>query len=165
MQTLRLVTLLAATVSMGLMAGVFGIYANAVMPGLRRVDDATFVRAFAALDRAIVNPRFLVVGFLGAPLLTGLALVAHLADDARPPVPWLMAALALYLAVFAVTVAVNVPRNNALKAADPATADVAGVRAAFNERLWARWNVVRAVLTTTAFALLAYALVKAGGLI
>ena len=38
--------LIAATLTTGLMAGVFGIYSNAIMPGLRRTDDRTFVAAF-----------------------------------------------------------------------------------------------------------------------
>ena len=40
---LREAVLLAATMTMGLMAGVFGIYSNAIMPGLRRTDNRTFV--------------------------------------------------------------------------------------------------------------------------
>ena len=49
--------LIAATLTMGLMAGVFGIYSNAIMPGLRRTDDRTFVAAFQSIDRAIINPH------------------------------------------------------------------------------------------------------------
>lgn len=41
------------------MAGVFAIYANAVMPGLRRSDDRTFVGAFQSSDTVIINPLFL----------------------------------------------------------------------------------------------------------
>ncbi|WP_344081681.1 DUF1772 domain-containing protein [Luedemannella helvata] len=164
MEILRLVVFLAATVTTGMMAGIFFAYSNSIMPGLRRVDDDTFVRTFAALDRAILNPLFLVGGFLGAPVLTGLAIVLHVVDDARSPVPWMAAALVLYLVTFVITVAVNVPRNDALKAADPATAGVAAIRAAFDERRWARWNLARTVLTTAAFALLAYGLVRTGGL-
>ena len=48
---LREAILIAATMTMGLMAGVFGIYSNAIMPGLRRADDRTFVAAFQSIDR------------------------------------------------------------------------------------------------------------------
>jgi uncharacterized membrane protein len=41
----REVVLIAATKTMELMAGVFGIYGNAIMRGLRRTDDPTFVAA------------------------------------------------------------------------------------------------------------------------
>jgi uncharacterized membrane protein len=56
---LREVVLIAATMTVGLMAGIFGIYSNAIMPGLRRTDDRTFVAAFQAIDRAIINPVFM----------------------------------------------------------------------------------------------------------
>ena len=72
MDVLRLVSLLLATISMGLVAGVFGLYAHTVMPGLAKTDDKTFVGAFQALDRAIVNPLFLGLGFVGALLFTAL---------------------------------------------------------------------------------------------
>jgi uncharacterized membrane protein len=50
---LREVILIAATMTMGLMAGVFGLYSNSIMPGLRRPDDRTFVAAFQAIDRRL----------------------------------------------------------------------------------------------------------------
>ncbi|GAA1839104.1 DUF1772 domain-containing protein [Luedemannella flava] len=161
MGTLRVVVLIAATVDMGLMAGVFVIYANAIMPGLRRVDDATFVRVFAALDRAILNPLFLAGGFLGALALAGLSAGLHLTADTRPVLPWLVAAFVLYLGAVVVTIAVNVPLNDGLKAAGP-DADPEAVRAAFDETRWSRWNLARAVLTSAAFALLTWALVEYG---
>jgi uncharacterized membrane protein len=65
-ETFRAVTLMAATLSMGLVAGVFGLYWHTIMPGLARTDDRTFVGAFQALDRAIINPWFMAGGFLGA---------------------------------------------------------------------------------------------------
>ena len=58
-------TLLAATVTTGLMAGVFGLYAHTIMRGLGTTDDRTFVGAFQAIDRAIINPLFMLT-FFGA---------------------------------------------------------------------------------------------------
>jgi uncharacterized membrane protein len=62
----------AAVLTMGLMAGVFGLYAHTIMPGLRHTDDRTFVGAFQSTDRAIINPWFMAT-FFGALILTGLA--------------------------------------------------------------------------------------------
>jgi uncharacterized membrane protein len=39
MNGLRIASLMAATMLTGLVAGVFGIYANALMPGLAKTDD------------------------------------------------------------------------------------------------------------------------------
>jgi uncharacterized membrane protein len=36
-------TLLVATLTMGLMAGVFGVYAHTIMRGLANTDNRTFV--------------------------------------------------------------------------------------------------------------------------
>lgn len=60
MELLRTAALVLATLTVGLMAGVFAIYANALMPGLRRTDDRTFVGAFQSIDKAIINPVFLM---------------------------------------------------------------------------------------------------------
>jgi uncharacterized membrane protein len=66
MEHLRTASLIVSTVVMGLAAGVFGIWANAIMPGLRNTDDdRTFVGAFQAMDDAITNPLFMSV-FVGA---------------------------------------------------------------------------------------------------
>jgi uncharacterized membrane protein len=56
-EILREAVLIAATLTTGLMAGVFGIYSNAIMPGLRRTDDRTFVAAFQSVDRATISVR------------------------------------------------------------------------------------------------------------
>ena len=156
--------LLAATVAMGLIAGVFGLYANAIMPGLRRADDRTFVGAFQSIDRAIINPLFMVA-FFGPLLLTALAGALVLGEDEVGSVlPWIVVAFVLYLASFVATIAVNVPLNDGIKAAgDPDhVADLAAVRGRFNERKWARWNVFRTVASTVAFGCLAWALVEYG---
>ena len=149
--------LVAATVSSGLLAGVFLLYAHTVMPALARADDATFVRTFALLDRQIVNPLFLLSSFLGAPALTAAALVALWDSDACP---WIAAALGLHLVMVAITAAANLPRNDGVKAADDAAGDPAAARASFDERGWVRWNLVRVVASTLALTALAIALLE-----
>ncbi|NIK61111.1 DUF1772 domain-containing protein [Kribbella shirazensis] len=160
MNGLRVASLLAATMTTGLVAGVYAIYANAFMPGLAQTDDKTFVAAFQAVDRAILNPLFLGLGFVGALLFTLLAGLFSLKENA---LPWIAVAFVLYLVTMILTVAVNVPLNDALKAAgDPATIDVAAARAAFDESRWRAFNLVRAVLATISFGFLGWALYLTG---
>ncbi len=161
MTTIRTLVLVVATVTTGLTAGVFGLYAHTVMPGLRGTDDRTFVAAFQAIDRAIINPWFMIAGFGGAAVSAAVAVFVHLG---RAPLPFAAAALALYLVAVVVTVAVHVPLNDAIKAAgDPdRIVDLAVVRQQFDEARWAAWNLVRVVTTTAAFACLAWALVVHG---
>lgn len=152
-----LAVLVVATVTSGVLAGAFLLYAHAVMPALARFDDAAFVRTFASLDRAIVNPVFMLTGFLGAPVATAVA--ALLTDgDART---WVLVALAAHVLMVVVTGTVNVPRNDALKAADAAGEDPRTARAAFDEARWVRWNLLRVLLSSGATAALAWALVLA----
>src|SRR5262245_2210663 len=162
MELLRSVTLVAATVSLGLMAGVFGLYAHAIMPGLRKTDDRTFVGAFQSIDRAIINPLFMST-FFAALLVTGLAAALHVGEGGSV-LPWIIAAVVLYLATFAITIGIHVPLNNAIKAAGTPTnmTDLATVRQRFNEAKWASWNIARAVMSTAAFACLVWALVLHG---
>ena len=163
METTRAAALIIATLTVGLFAGVFAIYANAIMPGLGRTDDRTFVGAFQSIDTAIINPLFLMT-FLGALVFTGLAAALHLGEDFRTLLPWIVVALVLYLAVVVITLRVNVPLNDGIKAAGAPDriADLARVREQFNEASWVRWNLIRALATTAAFGCLAWALVLLG---
>jgi uncharacterized membrane protein len=156
MELLRTAALVAATLTMGLITGAFYLYAVAIMPGLARTGDRTFVGAFQAIDRAIINPLFML-SFVGALIFTGLAALLHLTEDA---LPLLLVAFALYLVVFVATIRVNVPLNDGIKAAgDPdEIEDLAGVRQRFNEAKWVRWNTFRTVLSLLAFGLLAIVL-------
>ena len=160
MTLIRTATLIGATLTMGFIAGAFVLYAHTIMPGLRKTDDRTFVAAFQATDRAIINRWFMITAFGGALVLT---LAAGIANRGTPALPWILAAFGLYLVAVIVTMAVNVPLNDVIKAAgDPAHIDVAQVRARFDEARWAAWNLVRVLTSVPAFGLLAWALVLCG---
>ncbi|MGV9925193.1 anthrone oxygenase family protein [Nocardia rhamnosiphila] len=163
MDGLRTVVLIAATVATGLMAGVFGIYAVAIMPGLRTTDDRTFIGAYQAIDRAIINPLFLAT-FLGALILSIAAALLNFGGGSRSVLFWAAAAAVLYLVAVVITFAVHLPLNDALKAAGaPADlADPTAVREAFAESRWGAWNIVRTVTSTAAFGSLSWALVLWG---
>src|SRR2546423_8510152 len=160
MTLLRISTVMGATLTMGLVAGAFALYAHNIRPGLRKTDDRTFVAAFQQLDRAIINPWFMITAFGGALVLTVAAAVAN---RGTPALPWIAIAGGLYLVAVIVTMAVNVPLNAPIKpAGDPARIDVAQVRAQFGEARWAAWNLVRVATSVPAFGLLSWALVLAG---
>jgi uncharacterized membrane protein len=144
--------LVAAVITNGLMAGLFAAYSYAVMPGLGRAGDRTFVEAMQQTNAAILNGWFGVC-FGGAVVFAAAAVLLHLG---RPGLPWIVAGLVLYVGVLVVTFRVNVPLNDALAAASES--DPAAARARF-EGAWVRWNVVRAVLSTGAFGCLTWALV------
>jgi uncharacterized membrane protein len=156
----RAVSIVSAAMTMGLAAGVFALYAHTIMPGLHKTDDRTFVGAFQSIDRAIVNPWFMSTAFVGALFFTTAAAISH---RGTPAMRWVIAALALYLIAVVITIAVNVPLNDAIKAAgDPARIDAAEVRAKFDETRWAAWNLIRVATTTAASGLLTWAIVLYG---
>ena len=154
--------LAAATLTTGLMAGLYYAYAYSVMLGLSRTADRTFVSAMQQINVAILNPWFFIC-FFGALVFTVLAAVLHLRGDGRGVLPWIAAALVLYVATLVITIGFNVPLNDELAAAgDPdRTADLAEVRERF-EAAWVRWNIARAVASSAAFGCLIWALVLHG---
>jgi uncharacterized membrane protein len=154
--------LVAATVAMGLMAGLFTAFAYAIMPALSRGDDRTFVGAMQSINVAILNGWFFL-GFVGALVLPAVAAVLHLGRGSRAALPWILAGFLLYVVVLAVTFGFNIPLNDRLAAAGAPDRipDLAAVREQF-EAAWIRWNVVRALASTAALGCLAWALVVSG---
>ncbi|QUQ62359.1 integral membrane protein [Kutzneria sp. CA-103260] len=142
--------LVLATVATGLGAGLFYAFSCAVMPGLRRSDDATRVQAMQRINEAIQNPVF-ALSFAGAPLLTAVALVADAVAGDWPRVLGEALGLILLGSALVITFRINIPLNLALDRADPA--DPAAAWRAF-ERRWVRWNNVRTLATTAGLAAL-----------
>lgn len=162
MFALRMAALVAATLSTGLIAGLFYGYANSVMPALNRSDDRTIVDVMQKINVVIINPVFMIA-FMGTVGFSILAAALHLGKDVRTTLIWIGIALVLNVIAFGVTSGLNVPLNDQLAAAgDPAQiGDLAAARAQF-ESSWVRWNIVRAVFHTLAFLVLMGALFVAG---
>jgi uncharacterized membrane protein len=98
-------------------------------------------------------------------VLTLAAVLLQLGDDARPVLVWVALSLLFDLVTVGITVGVNMPANDRLKAAgDADVIDVAAARTEFGESRWVRWNLVRVVLSVAAFVALLWSLVLAGRL-
>ena len=164
MDALQGTALVTATLTMGIAAGVYALYVFAIMPGLARTDDRTFVGAFQQIDTAIVGP-FLLVFFIAPLGLAAWAAALHSGSADRTGFTLIAAAVGLQVVMALITLSINVPLNNRIKAAgDPnRISDLAAVRRRFNEARWVRWNRVRALAATAAFGLLAWSLVLYGG--
>lgn len=155
LDALRRLSLLAAVLSTGLVAGVMLAFAVSVMPALAGTGDAAFVDVLQRANAAILTPWFLGP-FVGGLAAGAVAVAAHLPAAARGALPWVVAGLALYAVTVAVTAVVNVPLNDALAAAGSPPADPAAVRQAFEAR-WVTWNVVRTVTCVLALGCFAWA--------
>ncbi|MEU0601999.1 anthrone oxygenase family protein [Streptomyces sp. NPDC006393] len=159
---LRSLVLLAATLTTGLMAGLYFAFSVAVMPGLARADDRTFIETMQRVNTAILNGWF-TLAFGGALVLGVTAAVLHRSGQGRPALPWIIAGVVLYTASLVITMGFNVPLNNHLAdAGTPAHIhDPAAVRERF-ETAWVHWNTARTLLTTGALGCLAWAMRTAG---
>ncbi len=147
------VLMTAATVALAGIGGLYYSYACSVMPGLRAVDDATFVNAMSRINTAIQNPMF-ALSFVGAFFaLAGAAAFSWLngLDSAVPA----SIALACYTATLAITFGVNIPLNNGLDRA-ATSGDASTGRKSF-ERRWTRWNIHRTWLSFAALVALCIA--------
>ncbi|MBB5870337.1 putative membrane protein [Allocatelliglobosispora scoriae] len=162
MTAFQTVVLIAATMTVGLAAGLFAAFAYSVMPGLDKAGDKTFTEAMQQINNALVN-GWLVLIFVGGAVFTLLINALYLFGDGGDATPWLIAALVLYLVAVVVTYAVHVPLNKQITE-DGGPSE----RAAMRDRVegpWAGWNVVRAVSSTAAFGCLIWATVLHGAMI
>ncbi|MGW4500512.1 anthrone oxygenase family protein [Micromonospora sp. NPDC004336] len=156
-EPIRTAALAGATLTTGLMAGLFFAYTCSVMPGLGATDDRTLLGAMQSINRKILNGWFLTA-FLGAALLLAVAAAVHLSRGG-PVLFWIVAALVCYLVTVGVTMGLNVPLNDRLEAVGPVdrAGDLAEVRAWF-EAAWVRGNLIRTVSSVAALACLVAAL-------
>lgn len=160
--TIPTVVLIVGVVLNALIAGLYFAFTTAVMPGLARTDDRTYVVAMQRINAAILNPRFLAV-FLGALVLPVAAVLMHLGDGSRERLPWIIAGAVLYGVTLIITGGFNVPLNNRLAAAASVTdQSAADIRAAFHGR-WTRLNMARMLLCLAAVTVLAVALSTPAG--
>jgi uncharacterized membrane protein len=149
---------LVTALGCGLVAGVWFTFSAFVMPALDRLAAAEGIAAMQSINRLAVTPPLMIAMFGTALACLGLAVwaVASLGESEAPLV---LAAAALYLVgTIVVTIAANVPRNDALEQLDPH-----GVSAGDGwdryVREWTAWNHVRLVTSLAAAALLTIALI------
>ncbi|HKA96063.1 MAG TPA: anthrone oxygenase family protein [Streptosporangiaceae bacterium] len=148
---------LGTALGCGLMAGVFFAFSSFVMPALRRLPAAQGIAAMQSINKLAVTPAFMAALFGTALACVGLAIWAVVAWG-QNAAPWVLAGSALYLAgAIVVTIAANVPLNDALMTLRPDDTVAAGDWAGYLSR-WTAWNHVRAASSLAAAGLLTVAL-------
>jgi uncharacterized membrane protein len=153
MPTLILITAVAC----GLVSGIFFAFSTFVMQGLDDLAPDQGIAAMQSINRLAITPLFMTALFGTALLCLALIVWAALAWD-RPQAHWIAPAGALYLiGTIGVTIAANVPRNDALAELDPAAASSASRWASYMSE-WTAFNHVRTVAALIAASLLTYAI-------
>ncbi|MEM1154276.1 MAG: anthrone oxygenase family protein, partial [Pseudomonadota bacterium] len=149
-----------------LVAGFLFAYAIVVMPGLEKLDDAAFIRAFQVTDKVIQNnhPVFLVVWLGSAVAVIMSWLLSFGAFSGLDFVLMTAAVIAYLLGVQVVTVVIHLPLNNRLQQLDVADADegqLRAARAAF-EAQWNKSNRRRTAVACGVALALIYMVLRAG---
>ena len=139
----------------GLTAGLCFTWTNAITPGIGLLDDLTFLKAFQAMNRSILNPTFIIV-FMSPFLLLFINAFVFKNTNQITFTSYLVAAILLFTGVGLVTIFKNVPLNEILDKTVLETAsnvELSELRKTF-EQPWNRWHMIRTVCSFTSFALL-----------
>ncbi len=154
------ISLCIATLLCSLVAGFLFAFDLVVMPGIRRLEDREFIRAFQVIDGIIQNnqPIFVLVWVGSVVFLLASAMLGI--RELNGFVPLLIMCVLVYIfGVQLPTFTINVPLNNKLQTWDVINMNTTTLKAArfdFEPR-WNRWNTIRtffACLTSTLLIIL-----------
>jgi len=158
------VILVFTTTCTALIAGLFYSYSYSVVPGLKSVNDSTYIASMQSINRAIQNPVFFA-GFFGALIL--LPVSAYMNYSQHPSLRfWLLltAAIIYLTGVIGVTVVGNIPLNNALEKFNllNASKDAINLQRTLFERPWNNLNTVRTISSILSLVLVIIACINSG---
>jgi uncharacterized membrane protein len=144
--TLVQASLLACAVAAGLSGGATFAFSNFIMRALDRLPPAEAVRAMQAINVTAINPLFMVT-LLGTGAAAFALTVAQMLRTGLDH--WLLAGTAIYiLGVVLVTIAGNVPLNEALAEVSP-SASTATTWTAY-AKPWTTYNTLRTAAAAAA---------------
>lgn len=136
--TLKLCTALGC----GLIAGVFFAFSTFVMKALGQQPPAQGIATMQAINITVINPWFMGALF-GTAVGCLVLLVVSLTRGSQPGATYLLIGSLLYLlGTILVTIAFNVPLNDALAAVIPDSAAGTTLWAKYLTS-WTLWNHVR----------------------
>jgi uncharacterized membrane protein len=139
-----LVLTVLAALGSGLIGGVFFAFSTFIMAGLARIAPPQGIAAMQSINVTVLNPWFLLP-FVGMAVISALLAVSGFFDLDETGAVLRISGSALYLiGTFLVTGALNVPRNDALAAVDPGSAEGADVWKRYLSE-WTTWNTVRTI--------------------
>jgi uncharacterized membrane protein len=150
---------LLSALGSGLVGGFFYAFSTTVMKALGTLPPPQGIAAMQAINTVVINPWFLSV-FVGTGVACLGSIVAGISRWQRPGAGYALLGAVLYLAgTFLVTMLFNVPRNDALAAAEPNSAEAAALWAEYLSS-WTVWNHVRTAAALAAAALFTVTLLQ-----
>jgi uncharacterized membrane protein len=148
---------LFAALGCGLVAGVFFAFSTFVMPALARLQPAQGIVAMQSINITAINPPFMIALFGTALACIFLAIFSLLKWHQPGTIYLLVGSLFYLVGTVGVTIACNVPLNDALAIAQPNSSEGAKLWANYLTN-WTVWNHVRTVAAIAATTLLTLAL-------
>ncbi len=146
-----------AVAGSGVVAGTFFAFSTFVMKALGQMPTQAGISAMQRINVTVINPLFMLV-FLGTPAASVYLFVHALTGLDEAGSIYLLAGSSLHVVgSLLVTIAFNVPRNNALAAVGPEGEEASTAWSAYL-RDWTRWNHVRTVAAMGSAVLLSLAL-------
>ncbi|MEE9361140.1 MAG: DUF1772 domain-containing protein [Cellulophaga sp.] len=150
------IILVLATLSTGVMAGIFFTWTNAVTPGIGTLSDMGYLRALQSMNKAILNTSFRIV-FITSIITVVLAPLFYY--KAFPNyLFWILTAVFIihWVGVFGVTLLGNIPLNRMLDNTNLETISVENAKILRNtiETKWNNLNLIRTVSSTISFLIL-----------
>jgi uncharacterized membrane protein len=162
--TLFQVLLILATFLCSLVAGFLFAFAVVIMPGIGRLDDGGFIRAFQVIDRVIQNnqPLFILMWVGSALSSMAVAVWGLWALDGTDRLILVAATLAYLLSVQVPTATINIPLNKQLQKLEPSTMSEMMRKHARDdfEARWNRWNIIRTAAASLTSILLLILLLR-----
>ena len=147
-----LILKIVSALGCGLTAGVLFAFSSFIMNGLVRLPPAQGIAAMQSINITVVNPSFFTA-FFGTALICLYLAIRSVLRWGQPGASLVLAGSLLYLlGTIVVTIAFNVPLNDALAAVKPESAEGATLWAVYLSR-WTAWNHVRTLAALAAAAL------------
>jgi uncharacterized membrane protein len=151
----KIIILFAAVIITGLSAGFFYAWEVSVIQGNKLVSDKTYVETMQSINRAIINPAFLLI-FIGAALLLPVSSYMQFKSGANLSFWFMLSASVIYIVgTFGVTMGGNVPMNDALDAINIQGLSAEDLRT-FRTSYEGRWNQLHTIRTM--FAVISFVL-------
>ncbi|MEH2211022.1 anthrone oxygenase family protein [Nostoc sp.] len=151
---LRFPLTLFTALGCGLVAGVFFAFSTFVMNALARLQPKEGIIAMQSINITAINPLFMLALFGTAVACIFLAISSVLKWH-QPGAAYLLVGSLLYLiGTVLVTIAFNVPLNDALAIAKPDSTEGANLWARYLTN-WTFWNHVRTIAALAAALILA----------
>lgn len=142
---LKLISILGCA----LIAGVFFAFSNFVMNALSRIQPATGIIAMQSINITVINPLFMTT-FLGTGVACIFLVISSLLKWHQISTTYSILGSVFYLVgTIGVTIAFNVPLNDALAKVDPNSIDGMKLWATYITD-WTFWNHVRALAAVAA---------------